>query len=61
MSVHTTADKAIDKAKSLLLEASQQLLAALDEKTWGSSEFGDDYINTMHEVALELLKLKRKL
>jgi hypothetical protein len=61
MGVYTTSDQKIQEAKDLIKGAYKLLLEASDEDTWGSSEFRDDYITTLHEVALELIKIKKKL
>jgi len=57
----TTADEKITKAKDLISDAYKELLIVLDEDTWGHKDFKDGYIDTVQEVAMELLKLKRKL
>jgi hypothetical protein len=61
MSVITTADEKITQAKELISEAYKNLLVVLDEETWGHNDFIEGYIDTVQEVAMELLKLKRKL
>lgn len=61
MSVTTKADEKRIKAKELISDAYKELLVFLDEETWGHNDFKDEYIDTVHEVACELLKLKRKL
>ncbi len=61
MGVTTTADTKKEEAKEHLSDAYKALLTVLDENTWGHSDFNKDYIDTIHEVALEILKLKRKL
>ena len=60
MSVDTTADQKIRKAKALISEAYKELLVFLDEDTWGHANYDDLYIERIHEIASELLKLKRK-
>lgn len=57
----TTADEKIRNAKDLISDAYKELLIVLDEDTWGHNEFIEGYIDTVQEVAMELLKLKRKL
>ncbi len=61
MSVTTTADEKIRKAKELMSEAYKELLVVLDEDTWGHSELRDDYLENVQTVVFELLKLKKKL
>ena len=61
MSVITTADEKIKKAKDLISEAYKELLIVLDEDTWGHDTFTEEYINQVEEVTMTLLKLKRKL
>lgn len=61
MGVTTTADEKIRKAKELMSEAYKELLMVLDEDTWGHNEYREGYIDDVQEVAMELLKLKRKL
>ena len=61
MSVNTTADEKIRRAKELLSEAYKELLIVLDEDTWGHDGFIEGYIDTVSEVAMEILKLKKKL
>lgn len=61
MSVTTTADEKIRKAKDLISDAYKELLIVLVEDTWGHNEFREGYIDEVEEVAMELLKLKRKL
>lgn len=57
----TTADEKIIKAKDLISDAYKELLIVLDEDTHGYDDFKKEYLNTIQEIALELLKLKRKL
>lgn len=57
----TTADGKIRHAKELMSEAYKELLIVLDEDTWGHDEFKEGYIDEVQEVALEILKLKRRL
>ena len=57
----TTADEKIEHAKNKLAEAYKDLLTVLDEDTYGHNEYGSEYIDTIQEVAMELLKLKRRL
>ncbi len=61
MGVETTADKNILQAKEKIGEACELLLNVLDEDTWGHNDLREQYINTIHEITVELLKLKRKL
>ena len=61
MSVTTTADEKIRKAKELMAEAYKELLVVLDEETWGHNDFKAGYIDTVLEVTAALLKLKNKL
>lgn len=61
MGVTTTADEKIRKAKELMSEAYKELLMVLDEDTWGHNEYREGYIDEVQEVAMELLRLKRKL
>jgi hypothetical protein len=61
MSVITTADEHITKAKELISEAYKNLLVVLDEETWGHKDYNETFLDNVQEVAMELLKLKRKL
>lgn len=61
MSVTTKADEKIINAKNLISEAYKELLIVLDDETWGHSDLKEEYLSKVQEVALELLKLKRKL
>lgn len=61
MSVETTADEKIRKAKELISEAYKELLIVLDDETWRHNEFKEGYIDEVQQVVMELLKLKRKL
>jgi len=61
MSVTTTADEKRGEAKDHVKKAYECLLTVLDIDTWGSSNYTDTYIDDMHEVALSLLKLHRKI
>lgn len=61
MGVRTTADEKVTKAKELISEAYRELLVALDDDTYGHDDFKEDYTDLLQEVAMELLKLKRKL
>lgn len=61
MSVRTTADEKLDEAKDLINQAYKLLLEVLNPDTYGSDEYEEEYINTVHESVLDLLKIKRKL
>ena len=61
MSVTTTADEKIRSAKEHLSAAYKDLLEVLDEDTWGHDDFIDGYIDTVAEVTIEILKIKKKL
>lgn len=61
MGVITTADESVEKARELIAEAYSQLVRALDPQTWGHDDFNTDYVDKLHEVALGLLQIKRKL
>lgn len=61
MSVRTIADDLREEAKDHIEKAYKCLLAALDPETWGSEDFNEDYIATMEEALVRLIKLKRDL
>lgn len=61
MGVTTTADEKLRSAREKIDGAYKDLLEFLNEDTWGHSEFQTDFIDKVHETALELLKIKRKL
>jgi hypothetical protein len=61
MSVRTTADEYLDNVKDNIREAYSNILKVLDDDTWGSSDFSSEYIETLDEVCLSLLKIKRLL
>ncbi len=52
----------IETAKNHIDEAYKELLSALaKENTQDCVEYKDEYVDTIHKVAAELLQLKRKL
>jgi hypothetical protein len=61
MGVITTFDEKIDIAKDSITAAYEALLECLKNETWGYDEKNKEYIDTVHEVTAELIKLKRKL
>lgn len=61
MGVVTTADEKISRAKELMNEAYKELLICLNDETWGHNDFSSEYIDAIQEVAVELIRLKRKL
>lgn len=68
MSVRTTADEKLDKAKELLEEVkrllkltSSELLEFLDEETWGSDEYKKEYKDEVRELLLDLIRFKPTL
>ena len=61
MSLQTRADDRRDEAKDLLKQAYKCLQEALDEDTWGSQDYKEEYIETMEEALITLRKLQRKL
>lgn len=61
MSVTTTADDKIREAKENLSNAYKALMIVLDDDTWGHNEFREGYMDEVQEVAMDILKLKRKL
>ncbi len=61
MSVTTTCDEKIKRVKELILEINRELLIVLDEDTWGHNDYNEQYMDTVMEVMVELLKIKRKL
>jgi len=61
MSVITTADKKIRKAKELMSEAYRELVRATDEDTWGYNDFEEGYINKVRKVMVKLIKLKKSI
>ena len=61
MSVRTTADDRRDEAKEYIEKAYKCLLEVLDPETWGSEDFNKDYIATVEEALVSLIKLKRDL
>jgi hypothetical protein len=60
MSIETTSEILRDKAKEYLAKAYENLLMVLEEEAT-ENNFNSKYIDTLHEVSLEVLKLKRKL
>jgi len=61
MSAIKTTDQKISEAKQEIAKAYKNLLIVLDEDTYGHNDLTNSYIDTIQEVAAELLKLKRKL
>ncbi len=61
MGVTTTADEAITTAKENIKDAIKALQVALDEETWGSNQYNDDYLHTIEITLIELMVIKRKL
>lgn len=61
MSVRTPADEKRDEAKEHISEAYKCLLDTLNPDTWGSDQFSKEYIATMEESLLMLIRLKRDL
>jgi hypothetical protein len=61
MSVETTADNKRDEAKEYIEKAYKSLLIVLDPDTWGNSEYEDEYLDDILNVATTLMKLRRKL
>jgi hypothetical protein len=61
MSVRTTADEKLDSAKIHLNAAYKDILEVLDDSTWGHDNYNTIFIDNLHVLALELLKLKRLL
>lgn len=48
----TTADEKIMNAKDLLSQAYRELLIVLDENTWGHSDFNEEYIDKINDIAM---------
>ena len=62
MGVETNADKKISEAKEHIAKAYKCLLEVMDEDCWGRSELKTDYVEEeIPNIAIELLKLKKKL
>jgi len=61
MGVTTTADEKLRDAREKIEGAYKDLLEFLNEDTYGHGDYKSDFIDTVHELALELLKIKRKL
>lgn len=61
MSVRTDADDYLESAKNNLNGAYQNLLQFLNEDCWGNSNYNDEYKQKIHEITLELFKLKNKI
>lgn len=61
MSVTTTSDKHVEKAKELVEGAYKEILLALDPDTWGSKDYTDDYIEGLHNSLFKLSQIKRQL
>jgi hypothetical protein len=61
MSVTTTADEKIRKAKECLSEAYKELLIVLDEDTWGHNDLKESYLEDIQMAVFEIMKIKKKL
>lgn len=61
MSVNTTASECIDKVRENIEEAYKNILIVLNPDTSGNDEYKKEYIDDLHDVAVELLKIKRKI
>lgn len=61
MALNDTSEKLKDSAKDNLQKAYENILKALQPSTRGSDEWNNQYIDTLHECASQIIKLKRKL
>jgi len=61
MSVTTRADEHLDSAKDHLKLTIKELLAFLDEDTWGNEDYRDTYKVKASEVLSELIRLRTEL
>jgi hypothetical protein len=61
MSVRTEADERLDAARSKIRAARKDLLAVLDEETWGHDDFNDEFRLTINDSAQELYVILNKL
>lgn len=61
MGVITTADENLLNAKNKIKEAYESLLIALDDNTWGSSDYNEEYIDTIQKITLKLMKYYKKI
>lgn len=61
MSVRTKADEQKDEAIHHIDKSIKHLMESLDVDTWGNEDFNDDFIVTMEESVLKLIRIKRDL
>jgi hypothetical protein len=61
MGVTTTADEKIMEARNGVDQAYRAILTVLDPDTWGHGDFNSEYIEKLHFIQLELLKIKKEL
>jgi len=61
MSVITEADECLKKAKKHLKESYKYILKVLDEDTWGSKDYDEEYLNILEDVLADIRKIKRKI
>lgn len=61
MSVTTKADEKIREAKQLIKDAKKCLMEVLDEDTWGSGDFTEDYDKVLMKSVFKLSKIVNKL
>jgi hypothetical protein len=62
MSVTTTADEKLRLAKEKIKEARDLLIECVDDNTWGSEHWTDQYRETIHKSihALAIIKINLK-
>lgn len=61
MGVITTSDKKRDEAKEHINKAYKCILDILDEDTWGSNDYSEEYNAKLEETLITLIRLKRIL
>lgn len=61
MSIHTQADKCIDRAIDGINKAVEALSEVVTEKVWGTDEYGTDYKRRVREAFNELLEARDKI
>lgn len=57
----TTADEKLEEAKEYIRAAHAALLIVAEPETLGHDEFSPTTINTIDEVVVDLMKIRRKL
>jgi hypothetical protein len=61
MSVRTTADAARDKAREHVGAAVKELSTILIEEVWGHDDYSKEYLETLNDVFVKLIQIKKQI